>query len=124
MEKLAPLLEKLATKLGVTVEMLWGVMLKQAFISAMIDFTQCVAMVIGVTLLFRFVQRKTTKPADTERSYGHAEWEDEGAVLAWLTVGVLLVITSVICLSAFDSIVTALTNPQYWALKHLLGACK
>lgn len=60
MKELTPLLEKLALKLGVPIEMLWSSLIKQASISATTDLVLSVGLVSSLIWAFRFVIKKTT----------------------------------------------------------------
>ena len=125
MKELTPLLEKLAAKLGTTVEMLWGVLLKQAPISGAVDLITCATLVWLAIWSFRFVQRKTTVPAATEdKRYPSAEWEGEGKLVAWLCVAAFACFVLICVGTSAQNIFAAFLNPQYWALEQILSKCK
>lgn len=124
MKELTLLLEKLAAKLGTTVEMLWGVLLKQAWISATTDLIFCIGIILGFVWCFRFVQRKTTPIPETEGRYAYADWDDEGKVIAWVVIAIMAVIGGILLIAGLENIVTGYLNPQYWALKEILSKCK
>ena len=114
-------LTALAEKLGTTAEYLWGVLLKQAPITGVIDMLVIAAWVAAVVIWARFVQRKTNKPAPTEDDrYPSAEWENEGAFFSWVSVFILCVIVALMAGSCLSTTVAALANPEYWALKQIL----
>ena len=121
-EKTLQALTALAAKLGTTAEYLWGVLLKQAPITGVVDLLVCAAWIAGVVAWAKFVNRKTTKPARTEdEQYPSAEWSDEvGVGLAWASVVVAAIITALVVGSELSTIVAALANPEYWALKQIL----
>ena len=120
-EKTAALIEKLAEKLGTTAEHLWGVIITQAQISGLVDLIICTVLVALAVVAVRFVKHKTTKPEETDDDrYQHAEWEDEGAGLAWLGVAILLLIVGLVVIGSAQDIVAAFANPEYWALKRVL----
>jgi hypothetical protein len=121
-DKTTTLVEKLAEKLGTTAEHLWDVLLHQAPISGVIDLVTDVVMVMVAVGLVRFVKDKTTKPAKTEYSkYPQAEWENEGASMAWVAVAVYLIITGIVVIGSAERTLAAFFNPEYWALSHILG---
>ena len=121
-DKTTALIEKLAAKLGTTAEHLWGILLHQAPISGAVDLATVVIMVLAAIILVRFVRRKTTQPARTdEDEYPHADWEGEGAVIAWFLTAIYLVITGSIVIESVQGIVAAFINPEYWALSRILG---
>jgi hypothetical protein len=125
MKELTPFLEQLASKLGTTVEKLWAVLLKQAPISGTIDLMVCIGLVLVAVKCFRFVNRKTTVPAETEKDqYPNAQWEEEGAGIAWVGIGLLLLTIGLIIIFSVNNIAAAFLNPEYWALKEILGAFK
>jgi len=121
-EKTLQVLTTLAEKLGTTAEYLWSVLLKQAPISAATDLVVIAASVFGVAMWAKFVQRKTAKPAATENDrHPSADWNDEAVVgLAWISVFVSWLIVAIISGACFSSIVDAVFNPEYWALKQIL----
>jgi hypothetical protein len=100
---------------------LWGVLLKQAPIQAVSGAVVCVAWIVGAALLWRFVKRKTTLPVDTDYEPPRPEWQSDAAVgCAWgLAIAVALIAAMVVAVS-FPAIVTALLNPEYWALSQIL----
>jgi hypothetical protein len=120
-DKTLEIFNRLADKFGTTVEHLWGVLVKQAVISAVTEIVMALAMVAAWVWLFRFVRGKTTKPKETpEDRYPYAEWRGEGALIAWLVAAIaLLLVTIKVCYAATTGL-TALLNPEYWALKQLL----
>ena len=124
-DKTLTALTELAHKLGTTAEYLWGVLLKQAPISGAINLVVMVGWVAAFVWWFQLVQRKTTKPTESdENQYTRAQWRDECAGFAWGSVVVLGAIT-VLCIgSSLSSTAAAFFNPEYWALKNLLSAMK
>lgn len=115
------LVRELAEKLGTTTEHLWGVLLKQAPISAASD---TIIMLIMLAILwggYRLVREKTKVPPKTEENrYPDAEWECEEAFAAWGVLGLYAIITLIVTCCTISSVVTATMNPEYWALKQLL----
>jgi len=111
MKELTPLLEKLADKLGTTVEHLWSVLLQQAQIDAQIwqmwmVVWMCVfggLAVISIFLAFIGSREK---------------WELWGV---WFIVtGLSFVIGIPVFIGCYSAIITRTQNPEYWALKEIL----
>jgi len=121
-EKLITALTELATKLGVTTEYLWGVLLKQAPISGGIDIMVMCAWVSAIYMWAKYVQRKTERPAvTTDCQYPHAEWNDEmGVFLAWGSVGLAAILAATIIGCNLSISIAAFVNPEYWALKQII----
>jgi hypothetical protein len=115
-------LTNLAAKLGTTAEYLWGALLRQAPITGTIDLLVMSAWVAGCVAWFRFVHRKTTRPAATDEDrYPRAAWNDEfGVGLAWMSVAVFVLISALVIGSELSNTVAALVNPEYWALRQIL----
>jgi hypothetical protein len=127
MKELTELLGQLAAKLGTTVEKLWTVLLKQAPIGGTVDLVLCIGLVVFSVWFFRFVQGKTTKhEVTTSGGYtrNEAEWENEGAFMAWIGVGVIMLLTVICVCSETEMIIAAFFNPEYWALTKILSNVK
>lgn len=121
-DKTLQALTDLAAKLGTTAEYLWGVLMKQAPISGVVDLLVCAAWVVGMVGWAKFVRRKTTAPPKTDDDrYPHADWNDDAGVgLAWVSVVIGAGITALVIGSHLSTIVAALVNPEYWALRQIL----
>lgn len=115
------MLTALANKLGTTSEYLWGVLLKQAPITGVIDLALMAAWVIGVVMWCRLVARKTTRPEATDQNrYPRAEWDGEGIFFAWASAVAVALIAGFFVSGSIASTVSALANPEYWALRQIL----
>jgi hypothetical protein len=120
-DKTLQALTALSTKLGTTVEYLWGVLLRQAPITGAIELVLMCVLVTTSLFLIQFVRRKTTKPAKTnENPYPKADWPDEGGVFAWMAAILFAFITALIVFFDLSNVVSALINPEYWALRQIL----
>jgi hypothetical protein len=112
-EKTLQAVTALANKLGTTAEYLWGVLVKQAPISGALDLAVLAAWSAACVWVVRFVHGKTSgkDPA----------WDDEvGRVFAWVGVGLVCWLTMLIGGLSFSGSVTAIVNPEYWALRQIL----
>jgi len=98
-------LQALASKLGVTAEYLWGVLLKQAPISAALDFAFIAFVALLWCVIYRF--RK--------------HLDDFNVILFFFGVIIMVVLTVLAVIIVFVA-PTALLNPEYWALKQVLSA--
>jgi hypothetical protein len=103
----------LANKLGTTAEYLWGVLVKQAPLSGALDLVVLTAWAAACVWVARFVGRKT--------SGDRPEWNDEfDRGLAWIGVGIVCGLTALIGGLVFSDAMTAIVNPEYWALRQIL----
>ena len=113
MKEVTPLLEKLAERLGVGVEILWAALLRQAPIEGL------------YTLL-------VWPPIFTAMGYGLYRWgkailENDWDELAWLPLGLCAaaaVISLCIWVAYLPTAIAGVLNPEYWALKRVLSALK
>lgn len=112
-EKTLQALTALADKLGTTAEYLWGVLLKQAPITGALSLLMMAAWVAVCVLLVRYVKRKTAGE--------EPEWDDEVTrAFAWAGTVCLCAIAALVITIAFSDAITALVNPEYWALRQIL----
>ena len=122
-ERTAHALVELAEKLGTTSEYLWAALLRQAPIAGLLNLIVSIMWVAGAVWWFRFVRKKTTEPGLLEHG-GHQipEWDDgAGVALAWASVFAFSVIVPNIVGDSLPLIVAGLVNPEYWALRQILG---
>ena len=114
-EKTLLAITELANKLGTTAEYLWSVLLKQAPISA---FQSVISLVLCATFylfLLKLVVTKTKSQGDE-----YAEWAEEGAFFAWFAVVVASFGMMLVVESSLTNFITAVFNPEYWALNKIL----
>lgn len=114
-EATAKLIEELAAKLGTTAEHLWGVLVRQAPISATVSAALTLAWVVVLVCGWRFAVRSMKQAS--EDSMMHDE-EVRAVVIGSLILvsvatAVAIAIGSVGCVSAF-------ANPEFWALKQVM----
>lgn len=117
-EQQTKLLEKLADKLGVTVEHLWSVLVRQAPIEAI---TGCFVTVSILTVSIFALNRVNGLKTD---DYGDIQiYGKDTAIPKALLVVICMAFIAVGLLSAsFDicAITTALFNPEYYAFKQII----
>ena len=114
-EATAKLIEELAAKLGTTAEHLWGVLVRQAPISATVSAALTLAWVVALVCGWRFAVR-SMKLANKD-SIMHDEvvlaCVIVTLILASIATAVAITIGSVGCVSAF-------ANPEFWALEQVM----
>jgi len=104
------LLEQLANKLGTTSGYLWGVLVKQAPVSATITL-----MYLLLTIAYGFVLYKTYKKAFSVYAMPR---------FFWIGAAVLFGIIFIILFFSLDNIINGYFNPEYWALNKILESIK
>jgi hypothetical protein len=116
MNELTTLLESLASKLGTTTEYLWGVMIKQAPIDAFVGITLIIISFLLIIPYVRYIKwfaKNYQKCYDNDTEVGH--W------IAIVILAIILCIWLIISICDINNVVTALANPEYWALEQILN---
>lgn len=112
-EKLMPLLEKLAAKIGLAADTIWAALMRQAMISSFIDLLWVVLWCIALVWVIRYVKlvyRKVEKH----------EWDE----ISWLPCGLVIAFAGIVTLATISGLpmmVAGFFNPEYWAIHHLPG---
>ncbi len=113
------LLQTLADKFGTTVDHLWGALLRQAKIEAGVDVIIIALLVFLLIASIRIVKKKT-RPRDPADNYGRPEWDEDASTVA---LGLIIIVgfctLLAVCVGLHD-IITALANPEFWALKQII----
>lgn len=108
-DQTAQLLKDLASQMGTTAEYLWGVLVRQAPISGTIDLIiTAVIFLVGIPLIYGL------KKASAEREDSEGVW-----FIGMCIWGIILIIFIV----NLPSALTAIMNPEYWALNKILSLC-
>lgn len=109
------LIETLANKLGTTSEYLWGILIRQAPISATIH---CIGFFM-ILLIMLAVYRVHKHAMNDDNKFSYNENGE--------FIGVPIVISFVICLMVIAAyivnspkILAGFYNPEYWALNYIL----
>lgn len=115
-DKLAALLEQLAIKLGTTVDYLWKVLVKQAYI----DATKHLVILIA-TIAYAFVIIRIHKSLIKKDKHGDTKYDESEL---WIPVMSLFILSWTILfiasISGVSDIFNGYFNPEYWALKEIL----
>ena len=118
-EQITSLIEQLAQKLGTSVEYLWGVLIKQAEVEVITFFIALTLSAIAATSAI-FMLKHSQK-----------YWNYENAPLsAWVCLigGIIVAICALIgfvgLILSIPDLISAIKNPEYWALKEVLSTIK
>lgn len=118
MEKLTELLVTLATKLGTTVEYLWGVLIKQATIEGYLNIIYCIIPIILIFLsVLYFKYYIKNKEKWEEECDGNEIYHGAGVISIFIITFVFLIMSIIIFI---PTAITAFGNPEYWALQNIL----
>lgn len=115
MDKAMEYIDKLAAKLGVAAEHVYGVLVKQAFASGVTD------SIIGFIFLMIAVIAGVIITKVTIKIYGerYCNWDCEWFFVV-LAVGLLVILPGVFGIYAITEGIKALINPEYYAIKEIL----
>lgn len=115
MNELTPLLEKLSEKLGTTTEYLWIVLIKQAHIQVIYYCIEFAIMGLSLFIFYKIGKYWLKNWNDLEDKYEFAMG------VGLICIGILSFIFLVAFMIDLNSLVSALFNPEYWALKQILN---
>ena len=116
-EQTAKMVEQLAEKLGTTTEYLWGILIRQAPMSAFIDLVYCVLVLFMGYGLFKVHKWLLKATEDYDSLY---EQFKEGAVLPMVIASLVWCILFMGCFFSIANIINGFFNPEYWALNKVL----
>lgn len=111
-EKTLQALQALAQKMGTTAEYLWGVLVKQAPISATVD-------VIGVLVVFCVLVAVWRKAI-----FMHEDVNGEAKFLGFAALVFVTILAIFVVWNYADSTIAGFLNPEYWALHELFRSVK
>lgn len=111
MENLTPLLEQLAEKFGTTVEHLWEVMIAQSQI--FVIFSTMFFIIAAILLIAMIIYSVWAVKTGNWLEDGH----DFLIIFGWAIVFVFIVI----CFILLYDVITAIKNPEYWALEKIIS---
>lgn len=113
-DKITNLLEKLADKLGTTIEHLWNILIHQAYVEAFKNIAIIAFFIIAEILIFKY----------TIKYNKGKSLEDIDNDFKSIAVIILSIIISVFTIAIIGCLipetVDAIFNPEYWALTHIL----
>lgn len=113
-ETIQPILQQLAVELNTTVDMVWGILLKQADAKIISNITMYVFTSIGLLCSFKLVERflyKQEKVSDIATVFI--------ALFCMLTFGMLLS-----TIFSLPDTIELLLNPDYYALNKIIRYMK
>jgi hypothetical protein len=118
-EELNKQLASLASKLNVSVEHLWGVLIGQAYIEAISSLcTLVVCLVLAAIAVYGFllVQRKSRSVSPEELRL--SMWPPP-AYMRWFILGIVLFFLLLVASNNFYWLISDLFNPEWFAFKAL-----
>lgn len=136
-EQTEKLLRELAEKLGTTTEHLWGVLVKQCMVEAVSTTVLFVFFVVVAIVLMRtaIVNTRQIPITDSEGKQVLNRWnepqmaskwdkDDALPIACWIVSSVIALFSFGLMIDMSQCVIQAIWNPEYWALKQILGAMK
>lgn len=121
-QNVTQLIEKLASKLGTTTEYLWSVLVKQAYVSSIIDIVVSIVLVVISYLVIKGILKAYKKEQEEcSRSSYYSSMDNPLFMLGCIFGGIFILVSGFIILVNIGNIITGLTNPEYWALNKVLS---
>lgn len=121
-EETVQLLEKLAEKLGTTVEYLWEVLVHQALVNSVLLILLMVATVIMGIVLYKLHIRFSKMQPETDKYYAKSLYDREEGYVAMMIIFVFIwTVLLFVSIFSFASMITGFINPEYWALQRILN---
>ena len=111
-------LAALAAKLGVSVEHLWGVLVRQAYIdglSSLVTVFFCAAAGVGVLWFFFHRRRKYKLTVEPKEHVFFSANEP----LEYMVLGTILFVLVMVAGNNFYWVISDFFNPEFYALRHL-----
>ena len=106
------LLRELAEKLGTTSENVFNILVAQAPLQGLFNLLASILFIVIIHHSFKFLKKQKES------------LNEDGFFMLGLLLGVCGIITIVYTLITFSTNVSALINPEYWALKQILDVIK
>lgn len=110
-------LEQLAQAFNTTVDKLYPILIKQAYVEAIVNIVTVIVFVAAWYVLYRIFFKRIGVKKDR---YGMGM--EDTSIFMVLVFSLFSVISFVVILVSLVSIPTQLINPEYWALKQVLDA--
>ena len=114
MEQLEPMLRELAAQLGTTVEYLWGVMITQAHVYVLSYIVYLVLFFLVFFITYKLIKNLANEADDDLECMQIPQF----ILIVVLCFG--LVAGTIGLTIEFSNFLTALLNPEYWALQQIL----
>jgi len=115
MDKAMAYIDKLAAKLGVAAEHVYGVLVKQAVVSGVLSTLMMIAAIIVAVFLTKSLAKKSREYQKHVGEYSLNPYQ----VIHWCMVFALTVL-SIAALTNGSDMVGKIINPEYYAIKEIL----
>ena len=115
-EQIKPAMSKMAEQLGVSMDFLWEVLLKQQYVEGFLAVGHVIIGIIAIPFLVKFWKKCMKEMSENNMS-------DYVLVLGFVCAPLTLLVALIICLN-FEMAVSHLVNPEYQAIKDIFEFIK
>lgn len=115
-DDLVKILDELGRRLGPTGEYVFALAVRQVYIDSLVTLTTTTLIAVGVVALVLYFVRLTRRLYATENN------DVFPYVMAWFLGGLWAVVVLIVTLVCFTDALRNLLNPEYAALRDILGA--
>lgn len=115
MDKAMAYIDKLAAKLGVAAEHVYGVLVKQAVVGGVISTVMMISAIIVAALLMKSFSKKSR---EFQKRFGDDD-TNPYQILQWGT-GLLTAVLCIVSLVNGPEMIGKIINPEYYAIKEIL----
>lgn len=112
-------LEQLAKAFNTTVDALYPILIRQAYVDGVVAIIALLIPVIIAIIAYKMARTNQKKINDYYKKPDYWEWEDEGQGYA-IAISVASFATFIALLYFFSVAPTALMNPEYHAIKQII----
>jgi hypothetical protein len=113
-------LDALASKLNVTSQQLWAILVRQAYAEAYVDLAYAGVFAVIMFTAIYWLHRSITYGRSTEKAGYDSDWPAL-AVAGAIVFSIIVLISAAVVICDLNDAVLILLNPQYWAYKHLFS---
>lgn len=110
-------LEQLAKAFNTSVEYLYPILIKQAYVAGI----QSILIFLVPPIVIYIIYKLAIKSKESYDKYGCWEWDDEGFPFL-IAIAIIAFVGIFTTFEMIDTAPTAFLNPEYWAIKEVLEA--
>lgn len=113
-------LEQLAEAFNTTVEHLYPILIKQAYVAGVQSILVFLVPLVMMIIVYKLAM-KSKKECNEGDKYSYWEWNDEGMPYL-IMLGLLGFVSIFTTAELIYTAPTAFLNPEYWAIKEVMDA--
>lgn len=112
------LLQELASQIGTTVDFIWPILVRQAYIEGIVGIILYIFLAVGIFVYVKIMIVKVWHNIDT------SDWYEDEKKAGIIILGVMLAVLFIIAILTFSFTISSLVNPEYHAIRTILDSVK